>query len=231
MKTPRAIRATLGSYLQVAGFAFGLVASHLDKRGKLLLSDPTIQPASHDWTSHRTPPVQLNRSGAAAWALAHLNDPESIVPNCAYFVSDSLRIGGELPVSVAWRPGVRPGRVRRSRRIASHAAYGCVGDFVIEMQRSGRARLVGVDTMNDLLVNAQLGDVIVYNWDGRGKYQHVAIITEVTPTTTLVSQQTPTQRNRPWNRYGNGKWIGTASLLRFATPGTPEVPIEQSTFP
>lgn len=224
MNARHKMRSVLGAYFQVAGFGLGILATRLDRRGKLLVDDGGPRPQGHDWKLPLESPVRLNREGAAAWALAHLDDPESIVPNCAYFVSDSLRLGGELPETRDWQPGVRRGRVRRSHPIARHPAYGCVGDFVIDMQRSGRARLIGVDTFNDVLDGAQLGDVIVYNWDGRGKYQHVAIVTKLTAAATLVSQQTPTQRNRAWNRYGNGGWINTAALLRFATPGTPEAP-------
>lgn len=218
-------RAAVGTYLQIAAFGLGVLASRLDAKGKQLvpklLSDDT---AWHDWTIHHESCLAYDRLGAASWALAHLEDAESIVPNCAYYVSESLRLGGGLAESPRWRPGVRSRRVRRSDKIAANPAYGCVGDFVIEMQRTGRARLLGVDTMNDVLASAQLGDVIVYNWDGRGKYQHVAIVTQLTETATYVSQQTPTQRNRPWNRYGDGRWISSASLLRFATAATTETP-------
>ena len=217
------VRNFLGSYLEVVGYSFGLVGAHLDILAKRVATRPRADSEFHDWTTPTTEPVHYDREGAADWAVAHLRDPESIVPNCAYFVSDALRIGGTLPESERWRPGVRPGRIRRSHRIAEHPAYGCVGDLVIELQRSGRARLLGVDTMSDLLVGAARGDLIVYNWDGRGRFQHVAIVTAVTETATLVSQQTPTQYNRPWNRYGSGEWIRSAMLLRFATAGTPEV--------
>ena len=37
-----------------------------------------------------------------------------------------------------------------------------------------------------------------------------------------VTQQTPSQLDRPWNRYGNGNWIATAAWLRFATDPDPE---------
>ena len=222
MSGNRRVKTILGSYLQVAGYAASLIGTRLEMLGKRAAPQSFLQTDGHDWTGPLGEPVALDRDGAASWAMNHLNDPESIVPNCAYFVSDSLRLGGGLTETEEWRPGVRAGRVRRSRRIALHPPYGCVGDFVIAMQRSGRARLFGVDTLNNVLDGARLGDVIVYNWDGRGKYQHVAIVTQVTDTATYVSQQTPTQLNRQWNRYGNGRWIASASLLRFATADSPE---------
>lgn len=217
------VRTVVGSYLEVAGYGFGKVAARLDALGRRVARSTAPSSGFHDWTTPIREPIHYNRESAADWALEHLNDPISIQPNCAYFVSDALRIGGDLPESERWRPGVRPGRIRRSHRIAECPAYGCVGDLVIELQRSGRARLIGVDTKNDLLAEAARGDLIVYNWDGRGRFQHVAIVTSVTETATLVSQQTPTQCNRPWNRFGDGEWIRSGMLLRFATAGSPDV--------
>lgn len=207
--------ATAATALQVAGFSLHSVATQIERRGVRLASKTRLA-RSDDWTGGAGLVAALDRGGAAAWALAHLDEPGAIESNCAYFVSEALRLGGGLAETSGWRPGVASSRVRRWHRIAQHPAYGCVGDFVIEMQRVGYARLIGTDTMLPSPPGAQIGDVIVYNWDGRGRYQHLALVTEFNDGLMRVTQQTPSQRNRPWNRYGDGRWIETASLLRFA---------------
>lgn len=208
-------RAAAATGLEVTGFALHAIANQLERRG-VRLGSRSLPARADDWTSGTGVVAELDRSGAAAWALANVDEPGTIESNCAYFVSEALRVGGRLAETTGWRPGTTSSRVRRWHRIARHPAYGCVGDFVIEMQRVGYARLIGTDTMLASPPGAEIGDVIVYNWDGRGRYQHLALVTEFDDGLMRVTQQTPSQRNRPWNRYGDGRWIETASLLRFA---------------
>lgn len=210
-------RRTTGVALQVISFAFSAAATRLERTGRSLVSSAEPVPDDNSWTGAERIAVQLDRPGAARWAMDHVNMPADVRSNCAYFVSEALRVGGGLAETARWRPGTARGHVRWWHRIALHPAYGCVTDFVIEMQRVGNGRLIGVDTMEPRPPLAELGDIVVYNWDGRGGYQHLAVVTAFIDGLMHVTQQTPSQLNRPWNRYGDGRWIATASLMRFAT--------------
>lgn len=225
LDTPLAERArrTASTYAEVAGYGLRLVAAKADQLAHRLEPPRSSALPKHDWPSGEPPTVALDRAGAATWALTHVDDEPSVHSNCAYFVSDALRLGGGLATTPLWAPGTSSGRVHRSRRICTNPAYGCVGDFVLEMQRVGYARLIGVDSLLPSVAEARLGDVIVYNWDGRGHFQHLAVVTAFEDGVMQVTQQTPSQRNRPWNRFGNGGWISSALWLRFATDPPPRV--------
>lgn len=216
-------RRTASTYAEVAGYGLRLVAAKADQVARRLEPPRSAALPKHDWPSGAPSAVALDRAGTAAWALTHVDDEPSVHSNCAYFVSDALRLGGGLAPTPLWIPGTSPARVHRSRRISSNPAYGCVGDFVLEMQRAGYARLIGVDSMLPSVADAQLGDVIVYNWDGRGHFQHLAVVTAFEDGVMRVTQQTPSQRNRPWNRFGNGGWISSALWLQFATARPPQI--------
>lgn len=218
------VRTSLGAALQVLSFGLRTLATHVERAGRSLVTSTEPTPVDYSWTEADRIAVELDRPGAATWAMDNVDMAAAVRSNCAYFVSEALRVGGGLATTPRWRPGTTHGHLRRWHRIAEYPAYGCVGDFVIEMQRTGNGRLIGVDTMDPRPALAELGDVIVYNWDGRGRYQHLAVVTAFVDGVMRVTQQTPSQLNRPWNRYGDGRWIATASLLRFATSPTQPQP-------
>jgi cell wall-associated NlpC family hydrolase len=205
-----------GSALQIAGYGAIDLGKELNRRGQRWSPVASPAPLNGPPEPNREALASYQRHHAADWALSHVDDPDEVHSDCCYFVSNALRAGG-LTTTQAWQPGITRSRVRRSRAIALYPAYGCVGDFVIELLRSGIAIAIGCDGRVDRLDAAEIGDVVIYNWDGRGTYQHAAIVTRQSETTTYVTQHTPAQRSRPWNRKGNGTWIDTGLLLHLRT--------------
>jgi cell wall-associated NlpC family hydrolase len=205
-----------GNIMQIAGYGVIDLGKELNRRGQrwapVASPDALVAPPQ----PNRESLVRYSRPLAVEWAQHHVDDSDEVHSDCCYFVSNALRAGG-LPTTTTWQPGVTRSRVRRSRKIAAYPAYGCVGDFVIELLSSGVAIAIGCDARVDRIDAAEIGDVVIYNWDGRGTYQHAAIVTRQSDTTTYVTQHTPAQRSRPWNRKGNGTWIETALLLHLRT--------------
>jgi cell wall-associated NlpC family hydrolase len=212
----RRSKQLVGVPLQILGYGVVDLGKDITRRGQRWAPVATPDPLMAPPAANTSLLEHYDRRTAVEWALAHVDDPDDVHSDCCYFVSNALRAGG-LPTTAAWQPGITHSRVRRSRRIAQYPAYGCVGDFVIEMQRCGAAIAIGGDARCDRIDGAELGDVVIYNWDGRGTYQHAAIVTRQTDTTTYVTQHTPAQRSRPWNRKGNGTWIESGLLLHLRT--------------
>lgn len=220
---PPSVANRLGVLLQLFSHAVRLVGAHLDIAGRALSdSDPQTLFLPTDPPPLRSVPI--DRVGAATWAVEHVNDPLVVDPACTYFVSEALRIGGGLAPTSTWFPGIRRSRVRWWRPIANSRPYGCVGDFAVDLRKAGWVRARSLDTHDDVVHDVRLGDVFLYNWDGFGRFQHMAIVSRIDDGVPFVTQQSPSQRNRQWNRKADGTWIHTAVLLGFITADETEVP-------
>lgn len=83
------------------------------------------------------------------------------------------------------------------------------------MKKSGYTKLVELDITDRTAGGAQLGDVILYDWDGRpdSKIDHVAIVTSIGPDGTVgISQHTPARSYRQWNLNSNGAQLSAHAL-------------------
>jgi Putative amidase domain len=114
-----------------------------------------------------------NRSAAVSWALAHAQDAQGSGSLCTWFVSQALW-AGQLPQTSSWST-------------TSRGAAVYVQQFVDYFRTSPNTYSVTwTDISSNLATNAvpsaELGDVIVYNWnDGGEALDHMAFVVKIAP--------------------------------------------------
>jgi hypothetical protein len=71
----------------------------------------------------------------------------------------------------------------------------------------------------DLPEQLRIGDVISYDWDGKGRYQHSAIVTEIDAEgMPLVSAHTTNSKNRYWDYRDSYAWTSLTKYRFFHMP-------------
>lgn len=172
--------------------------------------------------------VSYDRGRATTWAHGRvLDDPDPVKfdNNCTWFVSKALWSGG-LPQSDDWkasssdlskvaskRPGFYPGPTKA----AASADY--LKNYLVD---AGLATIRELSWTENEPAEAQLGDVIGYDWDGGadGKLDHVMMITGFSGGYPLVSgQSNPTiDAGWTWSNTYDG-WIAEVPQYRNGSNG------------
>lgn len=153
--------------------------------------------------------VPYRRDLAAAYADRWWNEPnpayENFEVNCTNYVSQCL-FAGHAPMHYTgrresgwWYKGRSGGRELWSYSWAvSHALQ----SYLAGSPPSG-LQAVQVASPGDL----KLGDVIVYDWDGNGRYQHSTIVTAFDHAgMPLVNAHTTASRHRYWDYRDSYAW-------------------------
>lgn len=152
---------------------------------------------------------RYNRSVAQSWAYVHVWDPEAI-PNgdCTWYASQALWAGG-LPQTSTWAPSNWYG----SKTLTAIRAE-LLPDYLVS---AGLATKKTIYWGDNTAAGAQIGDLIVYDWDNGadGKIDHVSIVTGFSGTYPLVSQHTTARWNRGWS------WDPAANdWIQYSHPGS-----------
>jgi len=159
---------------------------------------------------HRTRAgIPYRRDLAAAYADRWWNEPnpayEKFEVNCTNYVSQCL-FAGHAPMNYTgrrdsgwWYKGRSGGRELWSYSWAvSHALQ----SYLARGSTSG-LQAVQVESPADLT----LGDVIVYDWDGNGRFQHSTIVTAFdSKGMPLVNANTTASRHRYWDYRDSYAW-------------------------
>lgn len=121
--------------------------------------------------------VRYDRGAAVRWALAHAKDPQPAWPNpsCAWFGSNVLMKGG-LPKTNEWTDAWLP----RPPRAATYTPA-----LVSYLQRAGLAKVISLRSRfaagKNAVPEARPGDLIVYDWDDDGTYDHTSVVVRISP--------------------------------------------------
>jgi hypothetical protein len=125
-----------------------------------------------------------NRSAAASWALAHVNDaPRYPEDDCTWFVSQALWAGG-LAKSVDWSD---------TRYGLPYPTWDAVNADYFKnyiASQSGLGTIQQLSTSQKNVPQAQLGDIIAYDWNHDGKVDHVVIVTSISGQYPTISSHT-----------------------------------------
>lgn len=153
--------------------------------------------------------VPYRRDLAAAYADRWWNEPnpayENFEVNCTNYVSQCI-FAGHAPMNYTgernsgwWYKGRSGGQELWSYSWAVSNAL----RIYLASPRSSGLRAVQVDSPAEL----QLGDVICYDWDGNGRYQHSTIVTAFDRTgMPLVNANTTASRHRYWDYRDSYAW-------------------------
>ncbi|MFD0711896.1 amidase domain-containing protein [Paenibacillus sp. GCM10027626] len=153
--------------------------------------------------------VFYRRDLAAAYADQWWNKPnpdyENFEVNCTNYVSQCL-FAGQAPMNYTgkresgwWYRGYSG---KREMWSYSWAVAGSLQQFLSAARETG-LRAVAVESP-DLL---SLGDVIIYDWSGDGRYQHSTIVTAFDSSgMPLVNANTVASRHRYWDYRDSYAW-------------------------
>jgi len=124
------------------------------------------------------PFVSYDRNTAASWAIAHAMDKPPDAGSCTYFVSRTME-AGKFPQDKTWN--LKPVGVTSELKVrsGSDAAKKTV-NYLKYMQSLPYVQYEEIGKLDDTknnLPDAHLGDIILYDWDGRGEVDHAAVVT------------------------------------------------------
>jgi len=152
--------------------------------------------------------VSYDRNAAADWARTHANDPASTYRfgnDCTWFVSNALWKGG-LPETTEWTRNTTNLSLMADRPYVGPSKAAAAADwFKNALVDAGYATISELDTSDKTAGGAQLGDVIVYDWDtldgqhhADGFVDHAAIVTNLSAGTVQVSQHSGPRLDKDW---------------------------------
>jgi uncharacterized protein YraI len=155
---------------------------------------------------------QYDRAAAVAWAITDAYVPPTFNDDCTFFVSQALWAGG-LPETSDWTANSWNffDLAQRSRGLSSPSKAAADADyFKNAMENDGYGTLTEIDPSDPTAGGAQLGDVILYDWNNGadGIVDHAAIVTKISADGTVgITQHSPARDYRKWNVDGNGKQL------------------------
>ena len=117
----------------------------------------------------------FDRNTAVDWALVHAMDepPTPYTGTCAIFVSTALWQAG-LPMDETWTDQGVHSLLQLQGSVTAWAA-----PELVTYLESRYALVADLDFSANSVPSAEPGDVIAYDWDGNGSYDHVALVTGI----------------------------------------------------
>ncbi|WP_019007717.1 amidase domain-containing protein [Cohnella laeviribosi] len=181
-------------------------ASASASRKSKVYAAPGTSGSWDDWSERA---AAYRREEAVAYAELWWDRPnpafEHFEVNCTNYVSQCLFAGG-APMNYTgrresgwWYKGFVNGKEQWS---FSWAVANSLQHY-LSFPRSFGLRAQAVESPRQLM----LGDVICYDWDGNGRYQHNTVVTAFTPDgMPLVNANTVSSRRRYWDYRDSYAW-------------------------
>jgi hypothetical protein len=128
--------------------------------------------------------VSFNRQATLAWATAHAQDRPGYEAACTWFVSQALWAGG-LPKTSAWTSvGSHGSHLKNSWRPGTPAAWAVPSflSYIMGAFPHSTLRKLNFSPQSNSVPDAQIGDVIAYDWYGHSSVlayaymQHLALV-------------------------------------------------------
>jgi hypothetical protein len=127
-----------------------------------------------------TIPAPYDRATAAQWALDHAADIQPVLfPGCTWFVSQALWAGG-LPQTPVWNGSDHHGRLGHlPGTIAATAVDEFISNLMATYPLTTQTPLDADRFRGNSVPEAEVGDVIAYDWENDGSYDHLALVTGI----------------------------------------------------
>lgn len=120
----------------------------------------------------------FNRDAAANWAYAHATDPQDFAAGCTWFVSKALWAAG-IPKSDDWTDDGTHGNWPWSTRPGTPEATAVQPFIDAFMRRFPASAKELLDLSHNAVPDAENGDLIAYDWDSDGAWDHLSIVTSI----------------------------------------------------
>lgn len=170
------------------GYGSGWVNEHFINDGQPINQpSPGVPPCGSSPPPSPSSPTQnggYNRAAAAAWARKHAEGKPPNGTSCTWFVSQALWAGG-LAKTAVWTSDGHPGKFRGRGLHGSKTAWN-TPKFVWYIHHTyprSTYTQISVERGKTNVPQAQLGDVITYDWDSTASttnpddLDHAAVIT------------------------------------------------------
>lgn len=160
-------------------------------------------------------PVPAGASQATEWARTHYSDPARFDPDrgdCTWFVSQALWAGG-LPKSEDWTDistdwSKIPNPLEHGwRGVTKSGRYApALREYLISAELAQERRISWSDNTAS---GAAIGDLIFYDYQGDGEWDHVAIVTSLNESGfPTVTEHLNAERYWSWSEASvPGRWI------------------------
>ncbi|MEV5007276.1 DNRLRE domain-containing protein [Streptomyces sp. NPDC055692] len=168
------------------------------------------------------PYANINASGTATWAKKHWNDRAEYSQDCTNFVSKALYHGG----------GMRMKGVRKDKKSVDnwwrvkysappHSGGGfyyensqtwTVADKMREFVRRNATFAVNTETKQK---EAKVGDVVFFNWGGKGGWDHAGVVTKMYNGKAYVSAHNNNRLDQRLDVYVNSRRGTWADIVRI----------------
>ena len=150
------------------------------------------------------PTQKFDRNAAVRWAAKHVNDKERFKDgnDCAWYVSQALW-AGRIPKTADWTNRSKDFNNQASRKqFPGPTKAAGQPDFLKNaLVNAGYATITEIDWKDRSAGGAQLGDVLLYDWNDAadGFIDHAAVVTTIEPDGMVeVSQHSPARVDKAW---------------------------------
>lgn len=147
---------------------------------------------------------KYNGTVAAQWAKDHLEDPDRFEEggDCTWYVSQALWAGG-LPRTRIWdavtkRLGPRGAYLTYSEVTPTARLAHEFTNYLVDRGLATKQEVI--DWADRSVMGANIGDVIVYDFNADGTIDHATIVTAIGPDGVVkVTQHGPSLPDKPWD--------------------------------
>jgi hypothetical protein len=143
----------------------------------------------------------FDRSDTVKWALKNATANQDFPAACTWFVSRALWAGG-IPRSDAWNDDGERGTIFKRPGTVSATAVEPLLDYLQDTYP--RSELIHLDPKINPVPEAVPGDIVAYDWEGDGTWDHLALVTDIERGQYPVVSE----------------W-GTSGAIEFVDPGKP----------
>lgn len=121
----------------------------------------------------------FDRNATARWALAHAQDEPNpwYSSGCTWFVSNALWAGG-FPQDDTWTSAGQHGTVRV---VPGSVAAWSVREMLNHLTATYSVETTDLVFTENAVPQAEIGDIIAYDWEGDGTDDHLALVTKIAP--------------------------------------------------
>ena len=157
----------------------GMLDAHYINDGKAAnVVDAGVPACVNNRPPAPVPAPKYDRNSAVAWAKGNAEDAQPFSAACTWFVSNALWEGG-LPKTATWTnsgPGYGALPVNHRPGTPTANAVPLLANYLVSQ---GLVVKVPLNLNQNAVPQAQLGDLIVYSWDGGKTWDHIAIVVNI----------------------------------------------------
>ncbi|MFF3454539.1 DNRLRE domain-containing protein [Streptomyces sp. NPDC002730] len=172
-----------------------------------------------------TPYANINASGTAKWARDHWNSRHEYSQDCTNFVSKALYHGGGMRMKGVNKDKKSANNWWRLKNSAPpHSGVGFYYTNSYSWTVADTMRLF-LARHSDGAVNteskqqyAKVGDVVIFNWGGRGGWDHAGVVTKMANGKAYVTAHNNNRLNQRLDVYVNSQ-RGTWADIVHVKPG------------